>query len=318
MELSYDLVVIGGGPCGISTVVEAKIAGISKVALIEKGDNHSQTIRNFYKDQKRVDKVYKGLDSETKGNVNFSDGTKESTLNYFDQLLDDEKIDTFFKTEVENIKKVDDVFYVTTSKMGFEAKNIVIAIGKMGKPNKPDYRIPPSLTQVINFNLDKCSKGETILVVGGGNSAAEYATELNKMNSVTLSYRQKTFSRLNDINLKAVIDAHKYDNMRLKMSSNIVSIENENGRVLVNFGDEFPIIFDRVIYAIGGSTPVDFLKRCEVPLDANNQPIVDEHCQTPIKGLFVGGDIATKNGGSIVVSINHAHEIITTILKAQN
>lgn len=318
MELSYDLVVIGGGPCGISTVVEAKIAGINKVALIEKGDNHSQTIRNFYKDQKRVDKVYKGLDSQTKGNVEFSDGTKESTLNYFDKLLDDEKIDTFFKTEVENVKKIDDIFYITTSKMGFKAKNVVVAIGKMGKPNKPDYKIPPSLTQVVNFNLDKCSKGETILVVGGGNSAAEYATELNKINQVTLSYRQKTFTRLNDINLKAVIDAHKYENMRLKMGSNIVSLENENGKVLVDFGDEFPIVFDRVIYAIGGSTPVDFLKRCEVPLDENNQPIVDEHCQTPVNGLFVGGDIATKNGGSIVVSINHAHEIITTILKAKN
>ena len=58
----YDLVVIGGGPCGIASVVEAKRNGLARVLLLEKGDNHSQTIRQFYKDKKRVDKEYKGMD----------------------------------------------------------------------------------------------------------------------------------------------------------------------------------------------------------------------------------------------------------------
>ncbi len=71
MENIYDVVVIGGGPFGIATVVEAKYNGFKNVLLLEKGDNHSQTIRKFYKDGKRVDKVYKGLDSQTHGNVEF-------------------------------------------------------------------------------------------------------------------------------------------------------------------------------------------------------------------------------------------------------
>ena len=41
----YDLAVIGGGPCGIASVVEAKRNGLAHVLLLEKGDNHSQTIR---------------------------------------------------------------------------------------------------------------------------------------------------------------------------------------------------------------------------------------------------------------------------------
>ena len=41
----YDLAVVGGGPCGIASVVEAKKQGIKTVLLLEKGDNHSQTIR---------------------------------------------------------------------------------------------------------------------------------------------------------------------------------------------------------------------------------------------------------------------------------
>ena len=52
-----------------------------------KTDNHSNTIRKFYKDNKRVDKDYKGQVSTLQGNVDFFDGTKETTLDYFDDLL---------------------------------------------------------------------------------------------------------------------------------------------------------------------------------------------------------------------------------------
>ena len=105
MQQIYDLIIIGGGPGGIGAAVESKILGLEKVLLIEKGDNHSQTIRKFYKDNKRVDKDYKGQVIELAGNVDFKDGTKESTLNYFDSLLDNEEIDTAFNSEVEKIKK---------------------------------------------------------------------------------------------------------------------------------------------------------------------------------------------------------------------
>ena len=151
---NYDIVVIGGGPCGIATVVEAKKGGLLRILLLEKGDNHSQTIRKFYKDGKRIDKEYKGLDSNTKGNIEFFDGTKESTLNYFDKLLDEGEFEALFNVEVESVKKEGEIFNIITSKGDFKAKNVVVAIGKMGKPNKPDYKIPPSLMQVVNFNLN--------------------------------------------------------------------------------------------------------------------------------------------------------------------
>ena len=174
----YDIIVIGGGPCGIATVVEARANGLKKVLLLEKGDNHSQTIRKFYKDNKRVDKEYKGQDSTIHGIVSFEDGTKESTLDYFDKLLDEEKIEAVFNSEVESVKKKDGLFFVHTAKGDYQAKNVMISISKMGRPNKPDYKIPPSLNNVINFNLNSCSSGEKVLVVGGGNSAVEYAIEL--------------------------------------------------------------------------------------------------------------------------------------------
>jgi len=314
MNCVYDMIVIGGGPGGISATVEAKMRGLQSVLLIEKGENHSQTIRKFYKDNKRVDKDYKGQVVELKGSVQFSDGSKESTLDYFDSLLDNGEIDTAFNSEVESVKKVGNSFQVVTTKAGYEAKNVIVAIGKMGKPNKPDYPIPPSIKQLVNFNLDKCSQGEKLLIVGGGNSAAEYALELSKTNTVTLNYRRATFSRLNDINEEQLYAYDGQELLRLRLGVDIESLENASGKVRVNFTDGNFTVYDRVVYAIGGTTPVDFLKKCGITLDEAGHPIVDENYQTEVPGLYIGGDIAVNSGGSIAMALNHSYHIIEHIL----
>ena len=226
MNEVYDIVVIGGGPCGLAAIVEAKTHGVEKVLLLEKGDNHSQTIRQFYKDNKRVDKEYKGMESETIGSVEFEAGTKESVLNYFDTLLDNDAVDTSFKSEVEKVEKNGDIFIISTSNGEFKAKSVVVAIGKMGKPNKPDYKIPPSITQRVNFNLDKCTANEKVLVVGGGNSAAEYALSIDKTNRVTLCYRKDKFTRLNDINESTLMREVRYGDIILRMGVDITALEN--------------------------------------------------------------------------------------------
>ena len=314
MQQVYDMVIIGGGPGGIGAAVEAKILGLDRILMIEKGDNHSQTIRKFYKDNKRVDKDYKGQVIELAGNVDFKDGTKESTLNYFDQLLDNGEIDTAFNSEVEKIKKDGDIFQIITSSAGYASKNVIVAIGTMGKPNKPSYKIPPSIKSRVNFNLDKCSSGEKLLLVGGGNSAAEYAIELSKTNTVTLNYRRDKFNRLNEINEQMIYEYNGQEKLRLRMGTDIESLENENGHVKVNFNDNYFTIYDRVIYAIGGTTPVDFLKLCGITFDDKNKPEFDENFETKTKGLYLAGDIAVQSGGSIAIALNHAHHIITHIL----
>ena len=313
MKEIYDIVVIGGGPCGIATVVEAKESGFKDVLLLEKGDNHSQTIRKFYKDNKRVDKDYKGQDSTLHGIVAFDNGTKESTLDYFDKLLDSDAIDTMFNCEVESVTKKGDFFNVHTSKGDFKAKNVVISIGKMGRPNKPGYKIPPSLNSVVNFNLDGCSAGEKIIVVGGGNSAAEYAIELSEKNDVTLNYRREKFSRLNEINEEILLKLSNAGKLKLKLGIDINGLENESGKISVEFTDGSAECFDRAIYAIGGSTPVDFLQKCGVKLDESKNPIVDENFQSDISGLYIGGDLVLKSGGSIVLALNHAHKVVKSI-----
>ncbi len=316
MEKVYDLIIVGGGPGGIGAAVEAKMLGLEKVLMIEKTDNHSHTIRKFYKDNKRVDKDWQGQAVELEGNVDFTDGTKESTLDYFDALLDDDKIDTRFNCAVEKVEKRDDLFYVHSACGEDVARNVIVSIGRMGKPNKPSYKIPPSIKQQVNFNLDKCGSGEKILVVGGGDSAVEYACDLSCCNEVTLNYRRETLSRPNPTNREMIAAYSEKGAVALKLGVNIEGLENEHGKVKVNFADGSEL-YDRVIYAIGGTTPKDFLKSCGIPLDEGGEPIFDANYETPVKGLYISGDIAFKSGGSIAIALNHGYRIVNHILNKE-
>jgi len=312
----YDLVIIGGGPGGIGSAIEAKVLGLDNILLLEKSDNHSDTIRKFYKDNKRVDKDWQGQIVKMEGNVPFMDGTKESTIDFFDDLIDSHKIDSHFNCEVDKITKQEDgIFDIRSSKGNFKAKNVIVAIGRMGKPNKPNYKIPPSIKKRVNFNLDNCSQGEKILVVGGGDSATEYAVELAKANDVTLNYRREALTRPNPTNQKLIQEALDKGDVKAKLGVDIDSLENNEGRVQVNFKDGSSEVYDRVIYAIGGTTPVDFLKSANIKLDSKGEPIIKENLESSVEGMYIAGDIAFKSGGSIAIALNHGYKIVNDILE---
>lgn len=318
MQDIYDLVIIGGGPGGIGSVVEAKVLGLKKVLLIEKTDNHSHTIRKFYKDKKRVDKDWQGQEVMLEGNVAFVDGTKETTLNYFDKLLDDELIDSRFNCEVTKVEKEDNIFSIHTACGVDRAKNIIVSIGRMGKPNKPSYKIPTSIRSVVSYNLDKCGNGENIIVIGGGDTAVEYACELSETNSVTLNYRRDTLGRPNPTNQEMIKEFSDDGRVHLKLGVDIESVEAEKGQVKVNYADDTSTIFDRAIYAIGGTTPKDFLKACGITLDERGEPIFDDNYECETKGLYIAGDIAFASGGSIAIALNHGYRIVTHILNQRD
>ena len=314
MQTVYDLIIVGGGPGGIGAVVEAKELGLEKVMLIEKTENHSHTIRKFYKDKKRVDKDWQGQAVELEGNIDFVDGTKESTLNYFDKLLDDEVIDSKFNCEVQKVTKEGDVFTVETSDGAYKSHHVIVSIGRMGKPNKPGYKIPPSLRSQVGYNLDKCGNGENVLVVGGGDSAVEYACDLSDTNEVTLTYRRNDLTRPNPTNQEMIYQYLEDDQVVLKLGIDIENVESIEGQIQVNYADGTHEVYDRIVYAIGGTTPKDFLKACGFTLDERGEPRFDENYESEVKGLYLAGDIAFASGGSIAIALNHGYRIVSHIL----
>jgi len=310
MQHIHNLIIIGAGPAGIATAVEGYLQGIKDIVLLEKEQNHNSTIRKYYKENKRVDKDWKGQKVELDGRLFFVDGTKETTLDYFDEILEHHSVELKTHTEVQKIeKKEDDTFEVFISGGSLRAKNVVVTIGRMGKPNKPDYKIPPTIRKRVGYTLDGCSKGEKILVVGGGDSAVEYAVDLAEKNEVSICYRRETFRRANPTNQTNIANAIMHKEVTPILGVNVDGLEaNSDGKVKVIFKEIEPQIFDRVIYAIGGTTPSAFLASSGIK-EEGGIPVHDENYETNIKGIFVAGDITQETGGSIALGLNHGYAI---------
>jgi len=313
MEKIYELAIVGAGPAGIATAIESYLQGIRGIVLLEKDINHNSTIRKYYKDNKRVDLEWKGQKVDLYGKIHFVDGTKESTLDLFDELLEHHDIELQTQVEVASIEKKDDYFEVHMAGKSIKAKYVVVTIGRMGKPNKPSYKIPPSIRKKINYTTDECSEGEKILVVGGGDSAVEYAVDLSEKNDVSICYRRETFRRANPTNQANIANAIAHNEVRPILGINIDGLEaTEDGKVKVLFSEIEPEVYDRVIYAIGGTTPSSFLASSGIE-EKDGKPVHDEHYETNVKGLFVAGDITQESGGSIALGLNHGHDIATYI-----
>ncbi|MDD4856398.1 MAG: NAD(P)-binding domain-containing protein [Sulfuricurvum sp.] len=314
MEDVYELAIIGAGPAGIATAIESYALGMRRIVLLEKDENHNATIRKFYKDNKRVDKDWKGQKVELDGTIYFMDGTKESTLDFFDQLLDHESLELRTHTEVQKILKRENDFEVFIAGGSICAKHVVVTIGRMGKPNKPEYKIPPSVKNQVHFTLDACSSGEKVMVIGGGDSAIEYAVDLCDKNEVSICYRRGTFRRANPINQSDIERVVGNGSVRALLNTEISEIESESGKVKVFFSDGTSDVFDRLVYAIGGTTPSGFLQSSGIR-EEDGKPVHDENYETNIEGLFVAGDITQESGGSIALGLNHGFAIANHIIK---
>ena len=308
MNHIYNLAIIGAGPAGIATAVEGYLQGIRDIVLLEKDVNHNSTIRKYYKDNKRVDKDWKGQKVELDGRIYFVDGTKETTLDFFDEILKNHSVELQTQVEVQKIEKKDDYFEIYLAGEIVYAKKVVVTIGRMGKPNKPTYKVPSGVKKKVVYTLDSCGEGEKILVVGGGDSAIEYAVDLSAKNEVAICYRRETFRRANPTNQTNIANAIMHKEVRAILGININALEDVDGKIKVIFNDVESEIFDRVVYAIGGTTPSAFLSSSGI-LEQDSKPVHDENYETNIKGLFVAGDITQESGGSIALGLNHGYAI---------
>ncbi|WP_457745060.1 NAD(P)-binding domain-containing protein [Sulfurimonas sp.] len=309
MEKIYELAIVGAGPAGIATAIESYLQGVRDIVLLEKDINHNSTIRKYYKDNKRVDLEWKGQKVDLYGRIHFVDGTKETTLDLFDEMLEHHGIELQTQVEVASIEKKDDYFEVHMAGKSLKAKNVVVTIGRMGKPNKPSYKIPPAIRKKVNYTPDDCTGNEKILVVGGGDSAVEYAVDLSEKNDVSICYRRETFRRANPTNQANISNAMAHKEVTPILGININGLEaTEDGKIKVLFSEIDAVVYDRVIYAIGGTTPSTFLASSGIE-EKDGKPVHDENYETNVKGLFVAGDITQESGGSIALGLNHGYDI---------
>ena len=310
-RVTLDLIIVGAGPAGISTAVEAREAGIERdrILVLEKGPAHSYAIRKYYPDDKRVDAVYKGIPAISEGRITLQDGTKQQTLDFLEETIERWELNVQYDEGVDYIRKINGggLFEVTTPKGSYQARVVVVAIGILGKPNVPDYKIPRSeLRGRVHFDVtSEKLDGETALVVGGGDSAADYVHYLVARGfKVDLSYRRPDITRMNQINIADMHGMQQAGRLSLLMPTDIDRLEVDQGRPRAVFRQVAARTYDHVVYALGGSTPAGFLQATGIEL-RGGEPLLKEGGETSVPGLFLTGDLtAGKKGGSIISAFN--------------
>jgi thioredoxin reductase (NADPH) len=308
----YDILIVGSGPSGISTAVEAKNAGLKNILILEKNETHSFSIRKLYVDGKRVDAAYKGEPAVCDGLLCIADGTKESTLETLNEFIQKHRLEIHYHSEVEKISKENDVFTIRVSHgKNYSAKTVVIAIGVFGRPNKPETKIPPSLKEHILFDItSQVIEQKKVLVVGGGNSAAEAVEFLvHQKNDVFLSYRKETFSKMNTVNEKILGTLFSEHKATPIIPSNIKELQDVNGKVHVHFNECNSVEVDKVIFQIGGTTPDNFLKAIGIDY-TNGDVVINEKLETSIPGLYLAGDLIANKKGTIIKAFNTGKKIV--------
>lgn len=318
---NLDLIIVGAGPSGIASALEAQRIGLNKILILEKASSHSNMIRTYYKEGKRVDAQYAGIEAVCNGLLCLRDGNRESYLEFMDHVIQTNNINIQYETEVWAIEKNPNSqeFLVKTNQGEITSKAIIIAIGKMGRPQQPDYykEIPFNLkkNQKILFDINsRHLKNETVLVVGGGDSAGEYADMLHNDNKVILSYRRNEIAKMNDLNKKIINTLVSQNKIELKLGTDILKLEESDSKIKVYFKNETqtPLFVDSILYALGGVTPVTFLSNCNIKTDGKGEAQVNAFFESSINGLYIVGDLLGKGngGGSIISGFNSAHKAV--------
>ena len=322
----HDLIILGAGPAGIALAAEAKAVGLdpSRVLILEKGTAHNWAIRQYYPTRKKTTANYKGNVAHCEGLLCITDMSKDETIAFFDNVISSYDVHINYEVEGYGLKLIQEpglrYFRVETSKGAFDTKVLAVAIGILGRPNKPkEYLLPASLRGRIMFDMtSRLIENEDVLVVGGGDTAAEYVQQLFQQNNrVTLSYRQQEFKRLTGTNKTTLETMEQRDEVLILRGSNIVEIQNESGRPRVFFKENAfqARTFDTIVYALGGTAPVNFLRSLGI-LFEDGKPKIDAAGETSVPGLFLIGDLTVgKTGGSIITAFNSAARAIKRIGK---
>lgn len=271
---SYDLIIVGAGPAGISASLTAKKNNLKFLTLEQ--DTLGGTVFTFPR-AKIV--MTSPMDLPLYGKVKFNETSKSELLDLWNKVLSKNNIEIQENSKVEAIISADGVFNVQTLKgENFTTQAILLAIGRRGTPRK--LNVPGEDSEKVAYRLLDSEEilNKNILVVGGGDSAIESALLLADKNKVTISYRSNNFSRLKTKNAEKINSAIKNELISVKFNSNIVSIEKNKVLYTENESKEILQLENDLVYIFaGGELPTQFLKKAGISISTKFGETILKH-----------------------------------------
>ena len=197
------------------------------------------------------------------------------------------------------------------------AKHILIATG--GHPFVPDLAAGVEvLTSNDIFKLD--SLPESVLIVGGGFIACEFACILNGLGvKVTQYYRGEQILRGFDGEARGhIAEAMRANGVNLHVGTDVLEMQRAGGATLVRSTDGREAVFEKVVYATGRvpNTGGLGLESAGVTMGRRGEVVVDEWSQTGVPSIYAVGDV-TDRINLTPVAIREGHAFADTVFGAR-
>lgn len=302
----HEIIILGAGPAGISVAVEAVNKGIKpdNILVLEKSHEILHMISKKYPPEKPVLANYKGKSVSKEATLSIGDMTKSEFLKYMNDMVINLGIKVAFNSQAHRIVKLrNGQLQVCTESECYIGNSVFIAIGSMSAPRKLMAKIEPGTLERIHTDIQNIAKDMTqVLVVGGGDSAAEYAMILkNRGHNVTLSYRGSDFQKMIETNSQALHQMISKNQITYLANSEVDSISSKENFLYVRFKNGDQKYFDSIITALGTDRPSNYLKAIGIQLCYEGKEIYSE---SSLAGVFAIGDLASNSGGTINLAFN--------------
>jgi thioredoxin reductase (NADPH) len=255
---ALDLAIVGAGPAGFAASLAAKQKNLRFVTIEQ--DSLGGCVFQYPR-AKLV--MTAPAELPIVGKMQFNHTSKENLLKFWQDAERKAGLKINYRERVESIEKMDDgSFAVKTSKQTYRAGSVLLAIGRRGTPRKlgvPGEELPKVVYRLLD---PEQYQGQSVLIVGGGDSALEAAASISDLQStqVALSYRGAAFDRAKPLNRQRVAQANKEGRLKVLLSSNVQQIAKES--VVVDLqGKSMELRNDAVIVSAGGVLPTEFLRK---------------------------------------------------------
>ncbi|OFX18126.1 MAG: 4Fe-4S ferredoxin [Bacteroidetes bacterium GWA2_31_9] len=260
---TYDLIIIGAGPAGISASLTAKKHNLNAIVLEQ--DTLGGTVFTFPR-AKIV--MTSPMDLPLYGKIKLYQTSKTELLDLWQNVISKNDIQIKENSKVESISSENGYFKLETlNGEQYTSKNILLAIGRRGTPRKLD--VPGENREKVAYRLlePEIISNKNIIVVGGGDSAIESALLLAEQNKVILSYRNDVFSRIKPTNSNRINEAIEKGIIDVRLNTNLVSINNEDVDIMdTKENNQYNIKNDLVYIFAGGELPTQFLQKIGIQI----------------------------------------------------
>jgi thioredoxin reductase len=317
-ERVYDITIIGGGPAGMFAAFYGGMRQAS-VKIIESMPQLGGQLSALYPEKY----IYDVAGFPKIRAQELINGLKEQISHFNPTVCLEEK--------VENVSKLENnTFEITTDKGVHYSKTVIITAGvgafeprRLEHPDAVKYEKSNLHYFVTDLNQ---FAGQNVLVVGGGDSAVDWALMLEPIaNNVTLIHRRDKF-RAHEHSVEMLFKSKvnvmtPYEITALRGEERIDRVTIQNGTTK----EEQTLDVDAVIVNFGFVSSIGPIKNWGLELEKGSI-VVNSKMETNIPGIYAAGDITSYPGkvkliavgfGEAPTAVNNAMTYINPDAKAQ-